>query len=171
MKEELLKCFNKDGSEVEPKTRGEVHKKPLTIWHGVVGIWICNSGGKILCTKRSPNCEGNPDKWQTYLGGHVLANQTFGETAVKELYEEVGLTIKESDLHLTLSDKREDCMHFYKMYALLIEEADSNKLKFIDAEISEYKWFSFEEYTSSKNYNPENWCNNMTKEQYGALVI
>ena len=170
MNEELLKCFNNEGLLIDPRRRSGVHKKPLTIWHGVVGIWICDLNGKLLCTKRSSMSEGNPGKWQTYLGGHVLFNQTFEETAIRELKEEIGLDIQVSDLNLVISDKREDCMHFFKMYSLVLKENDLNKLKFIDNEISDSKWFSFEEYSSNKDSYPDNWCNNISKDQYTILA-
>ncbi|MFA6273779.1 MAG: NUDIX hydrolase [Candidatus Paceibacterota bacterium] len=170
MNEELLKCFNENGALIESKMRSEVHKKPLTIWHGVVGIWICNLNGKLLCTKRSSTSEGNPGKWQTYLGGHVLYNQTFEETAIRELREEIGLDVKISDLNLVISDKRNDCMHVFKMYSFVLKEDDLGKLKFIDNEISDSKWLSFEEYLTSKNSDPDNWCNNINEDQYVVLI-
>jgi isopentenyldiphosphate isomerase len=67
---ELLKCFDENGNMIAPKMRKEAHAKPYRIWHGVTAIWLINSKGQILCTRRSRKNEGNPGKWQTYVGGH-----------------------------------------------------------------------------------------------------
>jgi len=68
--EELLKCFDDEGNVIEPQKRKLVHTKPLSIWHSVTVIWMMNDQGQILCTKRAETNEGNPGKWQTYVGGH-----------------------------------------------------------------------------------------------------
>ncbi len=55
--DELLECFDDEG-----------------LWHGIASVWLFNSKGEILCSKRSDVLSGNPGKWQTCFGGHVKAN-------------------------------------------------------------------------------------------------
>lgn len=128
-----------------------------------------NSNGQILCTKRSEENEGNPGKWQTYLGGHVKADQGFLESAQAELFEEIGLQLPQTEYKLVASGKRVDVMHMYKMYAVLFKD-ELSSFNFTDGEIVETKWFTFNEYQKNKTNNPDNWCNNITSELYAKTL-
>mgnify|MGYP001603568592 FL=1 len=162
---EMLLCFNELGNIIAPQPRSIAHQKPYKIWHAIVNIWILNNRAEILCTHRSPHVSGNPGKWQTYVGGHVKADSTFSETAIRELCEEIGLEIGKNDLKLVEKGRREDAMHIYESYVTLFNE-NLSKLNFIDGEISEAKWLSFEDYQRSKIKNPQDWCNGINMDQY-----
>lgn len=166
---ELLKCFDENGNVMAPKTRKELHIKPYSTWHGITAVWLVNSNGQILCTRRSEKNEGNPGKWQTYLGGHVKADHDFLESAQVELLEEVGLQLPQAEFKLVTSGKRADFMHVYKMYTVLFQGALSS-LNFIDSEIAEAKWSTFDQYQKDRTNNPDNWCNNMTPELYAKAL-
>ena len=162
---EFLKCFDDQGNVIEPQPRNVVHTKPYSIWHGIVDIWLLNDKGEILCTKRSEKLEGNPGKWETYLGGHVRSEHDFLETAQREISEEVGLYLNTDDFKLVTSGKREDFMHVYERYAVLFN-GDTTSLNFADEEITEARWFSFDEYISNKKDHTDNWCNSITDDLY-----
>lgn len=166
---ELLKCFDEEGNVIAPKTRKESHTKPYCVWHGITGVWLLNSKGQILCTKRSEKNEGNPDKWQTYLGGHVKADQSFLESAAAELFEEIGLQLPQAEYKLVASGKRADFMHVYKMYAILFQ-SELSSLNFTDGEVTEARWFTFDKYQKDRAINPDNWCNSMTPELYAKAL-
>ena len=80
--QELLECFDEKGNIVAPQIRSIVHTEPLQYWHGVANIWIMDRAGNLLCSQRSKFCRDNPEKWQTYFGGHVKAGHTFEQTAL-----------------------------------------------------------------------------------------
>lgn len=165
---ELLLCFDDNGEVIPPVVRGVVHQKPYKIWHAIVNIWIVNSLGQILCTRRSSSVSGNPNKWQTYVGGHVRSDSSFAETARRELAEEVGLEAGDGNLRLIEKNRREDFMHVFESYALL-DDAAAKKIHFDDGEISEARWFYFNEYQQSKAENPDAWCNNLSNELYEKI--
>ena len=166
---ELLECFDGNGTKIQPKPRNEVHTKPYTIWHGVASVWLINNRGEILCSRRADWIEGNPGKWQTYIGGHVKAGSDFLKTALIEVDEEIGLKATEKDFKLVDSGKREDVMHFYKMYAILFND-DLSKLHFTDGEVASVKWFSFDDYEKEKEKNPDQWCNSIKMDQYKKAI-
>lgn len=166
--QELLLCFDDNGEVIPPVVRGVVHQKPYKIWHAIVNIWIINSLGQILCTRRSPSVSGNPNKWQTYVGGHVRSDSDFAETARRELAEEVGLEAGANNLKLIERNRREDFMHVFESYALLDDDAAAS-VHFDDGEVSEARWFDFEEYQKSKAENSDLWCNNLSPELYKKI--
>ena len=167
--DELLECFDNNGKTISPETRQNVHGLPLSIWHGVASVWLINSKGDILCSKRSELLSGNPGKWQTYFGGHIKVGSNFLKTAQEELEEEIGLTLHPESLILVESGKREDVMHLYHLYAVLFNGKPST-LNFSDGEIVEAKWYSFHEYEQQKNTNPTQWCNSIKLDQYNKTI-
>lgn len=165
MAEELLQVYDEQGNTIKPLPRSVVHQKPVKHWHGVVNVWLVNKAGQLMVSKRSETVGGNPGKWQTYFGGHVPAGMTHKETAVKELEEEIGLTVNLDKLHLIDKGQfaNEDHLHFYESYAYLFEGKPED-LNFSDGEISEAKWMSMEEYEHARTVNPEQWCNGCSDE-------
>ena len=162
---ELLLCYDEQGHAVAPKPCGVVHEKPYRIWHAITNIWILNSKGEILCTRRASHISGNAGKWQTYVGGHVKAGSDFSETARRELVEEIGMKAGKNDLKLVEKGRREENMHVYESYVILFD-GNVTELSFPDGEISEAQWFSFKKYQKSKAENPDQWCNGMSLDQY-----
>lgn len=166
---ELLVCFDEQGNSIEPHMRQEVHQKPPAYWHAVVNIWLVNKKGEILCSLRAKTLSGNPDKWQTYFGGHVKAGATYKETAVAELEEEVGLKIDPNKLFFITSGTWEPSKHFSESYAYPFDEP-LEALHFNDGEIVEVGWFSFKEYNQDKQENPERWCNGCSPENQKRIM-
>lgn len=167
--DELLLCFDRLGNPIEPHTRNIVHTKPYQIWHGVTAVWIFNNNKEILCTKRSEKNEGNPGKWQTYVGGHVKAGQTFLDATIAELGEELGLFVSKNRLFYIDQKRREDVMHVVSQYVLLFDGPLSS-LVFVDGEISSALWVSFESYIKRKQEQPDEWCNSISNEDYQKAI-
>ena len=61
-------------------------------------IWVKNSEGKFLITKRHPDKKAG-NLWE-FSGGGTLAGETTKQSAVRELEEETGIKIDESELEL-----------------------------------------------------------------------
>jgi len=60
-------------------------------YHLVVHIWMLNSRGEFLLTRRSPN-KGFPNMWET-TGGSALAGDDSLTAALREVREETGLIL------------------------------------------------------------------------------
>jgi len=165
---ESLACFDEQGGVIAPYPRKEVHREPLRYWHAVVNIWLIDKSGRMACSLRSKTLSGNPNKWQTYFGGHLKADSTFKESAVTELEEEIGLKIDPNKLSLIKTGTWEPSKHFFESYAYPFDES-LDILKFNDGEIVECAWFTFEEYTLDRQNNPGKWCNGCSPENQELL--
>ena len=60
-------------------------------FHLVVHVWIVNGKGEILISKRTPN-KPFPNMWEC-TGGSVVAGDDSLATAVKEVKEELGISL------------------------------------------------------------------------------
>lgn len=74
---------------------GRLHRRgePLKPgeYHLVVHVWMLNSKGQFLLTKRAPN-KGFPNIWES-TGGSALAGDDSLTAALREVKEETGLTL------------------------------------------------------------------------------
>lgn len=162
--DELIKCFDENGNEIEPHTRAEIHSQPLKYWHGTTGIWVVNKNGQLLCSKRGENLTQAPGCWQSRFGGHVKSGQSFLQNAVAELDEEAGIQIQEKDLHAIGGlRKHEASKHFGQLYACLFTGLLED-LRFNDGEITQVKWMSMEDFWKEFNENNEHWVSGCSLE-------
>lgn len=107
---------------LDRKKIGETHirgnRLPVNAYHIVVEIWTI-VGNRILLTQR------HPDKpfgllWEC-TGGSILTNENSVEGAVREVKEEIGLNVEESDLILIKSYSNED-----SLYDVFVNYQDAN---------------------------------------------
>lgn len=163
---ELLKCFDDEGREVDSLPRYKVHQDPLSVWHGVTSIWILNQQGKILCSKRGEFVETSAGMWQINVGGHVLKRQSFVENAAMELQEELGLKLPLTFIEI---DKTPKNRHIRAVFGAKWNGSTS-ELNFVDKEIAEVKWMSFEEYEKDYQQYPERWKRSAGRETYMKVL-
>lgn len=90
-------------------------------YHLVVYIWIQQSDGRFLLTKRSPN-KGFPNTWET-TGGSALAGDDSLTAALREVKEETGLTLRPECGRCILTHKGEN---YFGDYWLFRQDIDLN---------------------------------------------
>ncbi len=170
MADELLKTFDDQGNEVEPMLRSDIvaQELPKKYFAGISAIWVVNKDAQILCSQRSDKVLNYPGLWQTFFGGHVQPTQTFLETATRELYEEAGLIARDSELTEILV-KRTKFGTYAHGYVFLFDEA-KHKISFIDGEVQNTRWLSFEQYNTEFGLLPERWCNGCNDEEQQLIV-
>ena len=71
-------------------SRQEVHNNPALI-HRVVHVLVFNPEEKLFLQKRSPFKDMHPGKWDTSVGGHVDAGESYEHAAIREMKEELGI--------------------------------------------------------------------------------
>jgi isopentenyldiphosphate isomerase len=72
-------------------TRGEVHANGL--WHRAVHVLVFNAAGNVFLQKRSLAKDSSPGCWDSSCSGHLDAGESYDAAAVRELQEEIGLSV------------------------------------------------------------------------------
>lgn len=150
--EEMLDVLGENGIETgEVLTRKEVHKQGL--WHKIIVVAIIDENNQILMQQRSFTKETCPGKWDISAAGHVSAGQSSVEAAVREVNEEVGIEIRDTDLDYILTYKkesyvREDYMdkQIFDCYIAKVKEIDMNKIILQESEVADSKLVNREEF-------------------------
>lgn len=110
-------------------------------YHLVVFVWIVNSRGELLLTKRSPEKETYPNLWEN-TGGSALAGETSLQAVRRELFEETGISAQEDELHFLGS-----CIGrtWISDTYLLRRDVPLEDIRFQPGETCDARWVSWQE--------------------------
>lgn len=158
---ELLDVFNENneylGYSVE---RLKVHEENL--WHHHVSAWIMNYDGKILLQQRALNKKKNPGKWAK-TGGHVDSGETCEESIKREVYEEIGLEVKDNEIeNIEIFKSTNPNEHYFSYGYIFFTDNKEEDFKLQKEEVNAVKYFSIEEIeqirkADNKDYTFCNW--------------
>jgi 8-oxo-dGTP pyrophosphatase MutT (NUDIX family) len=125
---------NKSGRTVE---RG----KPMgpDQYHLLVHVWIKNSNGEFLITKRTPN-KIFPNMWETTVGAAIAGDDSL-KAALREVKEEIGIHLSSTNGRYLFRLKRhhQDCPDFVDVW-LFKEEVDFADVIYQPEEVCGAKW-------------------------------
>lgn len=88
---EIFDVVNETDEVVGRASREEVHGNPSLI-HRVAHVLVFNDAGSLFLQRRAPDKDVQPDKWDTSVGGHVDAGESYAAAARREMSEELGIT-------------------------------------------------------------------------------
>jgi len=152
--EEILDVVNENDEVVGQATRSDVHARGLM--HRSVHIMLVNSSGRFFLQLRSRNKDTNPGLWDSSAAGHVDTGESYVDCAVRELAEELGLTVSRSDLTeiATFRPAEENGYEFVRVFTVchdgeIILEAN---------EIDDGKWLDPDELSRSLLEQPEQYA-------------
>ena len=154
MSKELIDVLDENGIKTgEVLPRDEVHKNGL--WHRSVVIAILNEKKEILIQQRSNNKEKNAGMWDISVAGHISAGQDAISAAVREINEEVGITLNDSDFsnfkcvfsYRSQIEYAKDFIEnqFYEFFIFRKDGLDINSIKMQESEVQAIKFVSIEE--------------------------
>jgi isopentenyl-diphosphate delta-isomerase type 1 len=127
--------------------RSIVHRNGY--FHATAHVWIVNQSGEVLLQKRSLQKDTHPGLWDISCAGHLSAGDTSLDAAVRELNEELGISVAElSQLHYLFrifssyisSNSLIKDNEFSDVYILRID--NTTMIQFCPEEISEIKYIS-----------------------------
>ena len=91
LNEEFFDVVNERDEPVSRASRSEVHR--LGLLHRAVHILIFDDHGRVFLQKRSMLKDTSPGLWDSSSSGHLDCQETYDAAAVRELKEELGLTV------------------------------------------------------------------------------
>lgn len=95
--DEFIDILDKSGTPLgKSALKSEVHKNGY--YHNTAHIWYYTKDGKILLAQRAASKVICPLLWDVSVAGHVDADETIEQAAIREVSEEIGLTLSESSL-------------------------------------------------------------------------
>ncbi|HEV2394820.1 MAG TPA: NUDIX domain-containing protein [Verrucomicrobiae bacterium] len=98
MAEEIFDVVNERDEVVGQRPRSEVHR--LGLMHRAIHVLVFNSKGQVFLQKRSLTKDRQPGLWDSSASGHVDTGETYDACAVRELREELGLSLSAPPLPL-----------------------------------------------------------------------
>ena len=98
-------------------------------YHLVVHVWVQNSRGEFLITKRSPN-KGFPNMWEP-TGGSALAGDDSMTAAIREMREETGLELDSQKGRCVITYRGDE--HFSDVW-LFRQDFDLADVKLLEGE-------------------------------------
>ena len=145
---ELIDVYNskkeKTGKVVERKRGALLEKGEFII---SVTCWIINKDGKILLTQRKLD-KHNGGKWEPTTG-LVVSGESSLQGIVRELNEEIGININQSEIKLVkeIVEERTDVSFFRDIY-LIRKDIDLRAIKYNDGEVVNAKYVTIDEFNS-----------------------
>lgn len=156
---ELIDVVTEDGIKTgKIKSREEVHTNGD--WHKTVHIWIANKNKEILLQKRVKTKESHPGLWDIACAGHISANETSVQAALKELEEELGIQVVANDLTFLFAQKA-SFLHnkgeyidneIHEIY-LLSKEIPLSAILIQKSEVESVKYVSFKTFCNRVHKN------------------
>lgn len=154
---EYLDIRTKDGRRTgQIKERKKVHEDGDI--HGTSHVWIArqNEAGEyeLLLQKRSADKDAYPGCYDISSAGHLPAGQEYLPSAIRELYEELGIRAEEDELiFLGIHEGCSEEIFYGKpfrnheiSYVYLYEKpVDIEKIHLQESEVESVKWMSLEE--------------------------
>ena len=159
--DEYIDLLNEAGEPTgETCLKSEAHKKGL--FHASAHIWIFNNNKEVLIQKRASNKDTFPNLWDVSVAGHISVGKKPIISAIREVKEEIGLSIKQDNLHYIGTSKKRIQHHTnlidYELHHIYMckFDFDINSLKIQTEEVSEIKSITFQSFmkaVNSKNNN------------------
>jgi len=95
--DELIDILDEQGNPTgQTCLKSEAHQKGLL--HPTIHVWLYNKDGRVLIQQRGKHKDTHPLLWDVSVAGHVGAGEKMELAAIREVHEEIGLSISEKDL-------------------------------------------------------------------------
>lgn len=154
--DELVDVLTESGEYTGEKiNKIEAHKQGIC--HGISAIAIIDNEDRVLIQKRAETKKDEPNKWDLSSAGHIDADETPKQAAIREIYEEVGIKVEENDLTLidTYLNKvklnEETYINHFTYLYIVKKDIDINKIVMQKKEVSEIRFVNKQEYCDLLN--------------------
>ncbi len=130
-------------------------------YHLAMEVWIVNAKGQVLIQERSQECEILPGVWGLTTG-RMVAGEDTRAGCIRELREELGLSVQPEQLQFLRRILRQDGTHLIWDIYLLQMDVPISDLTLQSEEVSSAKWADMQELrqlilTGKLFFYPEIW--------------
>jgi len=143
MSEETFDVVNERDEVIGHAPRSDVHARGLL--HRAVHVLVFNVRGEIFLQKRSMKKDRQPGVWDSSSSGHVDSGEDYDACAVRELREEIGLSLAQTPQRLF---KIPACEETDQEFVWVYRCESEGPFTLHPDEIDEGRWFSPEKVTS-----------------------
>ena len=150
MVEDIFDVVNEWDEVIGRKPRREVHR--LGLLHRAVHVLVFNSRGQIFLQKRSMKKDRQPGLWDSSASGHVDSGEDYDTTAVREVWEEIGLRLVKTPTRLFKIDA---CEETDQEFVWVYRCENEGPFELNREEIEKGDWFSPEEVTGWTEKKPQ----------------
>lgn len=127
--------------------REEVHNKHF--YHRHVSAWIMNYNGEILLQRRSLTKKKNPGMWAK-TGGHVEYGEDVISAIKREVFEEIGLNIKDYEF-INLNKYESEKENYFAYGYIVFTDLKIDEFILQHEEVESVKYFTIEDLINNKN--------------------
>ena len=118
--DEILEVVDSGNNVIGTATRAEIHRKGL--FHRAVHIFVFNERGDLYVQRRSASKDRHPLKLDSSAAGHVDPGETYHETALRELEEELSIRAPVQEILKISACKETDNEHVVLFTAVTEKE-------------------------------------------------
>lgn len=95
--DELVDILDSQGNPTgKTALKSEAHRNAW--FHSTVHVWLYTADGRVLIQQRAKKKETHPLLWDVSVAGHIGAGEEIKRSAIREVEEEIGLTVSPEDL-------------------------------------------------------------------------
>jgi isopentenyldiphosphate isomerase len=139
MHRKCIAVVDDDDNVIGKATWEEAHEKGMIT--RAANVLVFNSKGELFVHKRSGKLPTFPGMYDVKAGGIVDAGESYDETALRELKEEVGIESAELELLFFLKYRTPEHKNNRKIYQIVYD----GELKLQEEEIESGKFMTIEE--------------------------
>jgi isopentenyl-diphosphate delta-isomerase type 1 len=139
MNEEIFDVVNERDEVIGRQPRREVHRTGLK--HRAVHVLVFNKRGEVFLQKRSLSKDSSPGVWDSSASGHLDCGEDYDACAIRELREEIGLTVSAGPERLFKVDA---CAETGQEFVWLYRCASDGPFVLHPEEIERGDWFTTE---------------------------
>lgn len=143
--DELFFVVDENDRPLEPLPRRLVHGHG--VWHRTAHVWVVNDKNQVLCQQRSFDKELLPGMWELFFGGHLHPDETYAQTAMRELQEELGIKLEPHQFKQWNINKYLDASGYNNEFQAVFVvrwNGSVNDLYFSDNEVEQADWKQIE---------------------------
>lgn len=135
---EWLDIVDEHNRVVGRDTRDNIHANRLM--HRAAHILLFNERGEVFVQLRSASKDVNPSLWDTSAAGHVDSGESYIACAVRELKEELGVHVRESEMHRVaqMPPSDQNGFEFIEVFRAVSEQA----IVLEDGEVEDGRWLT-----------------------------